>query len=81
MSRKSIIITFIISFIISYLFVGYVFNAMFVGIKWVEDITIWMKLREYYIRPLFNNTILATLLSTFITFIINVIFRNRKKLK
>lgn len=80
MSKKSIIITFIISFIVSYLIVGYVFNSMFVGIKWVEDATIWMKLREYYIRPFFNNIILSILLSRFITFIIIILFKTHKKI-
>lgn len=81
MSKKSIILTFIISFIISYLIVGYVFNGMFVAIKWVEDVTIWMKLKEFYIRPIFNNIILSTIVSTIITFITNLLFKNHKKFK
>lgn len=44
-----ILITFIVSFVIAYLIVGYVNNGMFVRIHWVEDITIWRKMRWYYI--------------------------------
>jgi hypothetical protein len=68
---KKVIITFIISFIVSYLIVGYAVNSMFVGIKWIEDITIWGKLREYYVRTASSNILPALILSIISTCIIN----------
>lgn len=64
-----VIITFLISFIIAYLIVGYVKNGMFVGIKWDENATLLDKLREYYVRTAFTNII-----PTFIIAIIPTIY-------
>ncbi|MNM50357.1 hypothetical protein [Clostridium intestinale] len=68
---KKVIITFIISFIVSYLIVGYAANSMFVGIKWVENITIWGKLKEYYVRTASFNIVPTLILSIIATCIIN----------
>jgi len=71
-----VIITFIISFIIAYLIVGYVANNLFAQIHWVEDVTIWDKLREYYIR-----TASVNIIPTFIVAIISTSSINRIKNK
>lgn len=68
---KKVIITFIISFIVSYLIVGYAANSMFVGIKWVENITIWDKLKWYYIFTAPSNILPTLILSIISTCIIN----------
>ena len=70
---SKVIITFIISFVIAYLIVGYVIHGMFVGIKWVEDITIWGKLREYYIRTASVNIIPTFIIAIMSTGIISII--------
>lgn len=66
---KKVVITFIISFIVSYLIVGYVKNGT--AIKWVEDITIWGKLRWYYILTASSNILPSVILSIISTCIIN----------
>lgn len=71
-----VIITFIISFIIAYFFVGYVINTMFVAIHWIEDVTILDKLREYYIRTFSINIMPAFTIATISTIIISS--RNEK---
>lgn len=64
MSKSAkVIITFIVSFLIAYLIVGYVLNAMFVAIDWVEGATIWSKLREYYVRNAGRNFIPALVIA------------------
>ncbi len=68
---KKVIITFIISFIVSYLIVGYAANSMFVGIKWIENITIWDKLKWYYIFTAHINILPTLILSIIATCIIN----------
>lgn len=60
------IITFILYIIIAYLIVGFLKNGFLVGIKWVEDVTILDKLREYYIRTAVSNIIPTLILSVII---------------
>jgi fumarate reductase subunit D len=62
------IIIFIISFIISYLIVGYVANAVFAQIHWVEGATVWDKFIEYYIRTASINAIPTFILAIIIEF-------------
>ncbi|WP_238886221.1 hypothetical protein [Clostridium sp. YIM B02551] len=65
-----VIVTFISSLLCTYLIVGYVKSTVFAAIHWVEGVTIWDKLREYYVRTFNQNIIpsiiLAVLLTTFI---------------
>lgn len=79
MKTKKVIITFIVSFIVSYLIVGYVKNGMFVGIKWDEDITIWDKLREYYIRTASTNILPSGILASIATCIINYHYKQARE--
>lgn len=68
--RIKVFITFIISFVIAYLIVGYIKNGMFVGIKWEESVTIWDKLKEYYVRTASTNIIITLIISIIPTLII-----------
>jgi len=65
------IIFFIVIFVVSYFIVGYVWNEMFVAIDWIDDVTIWQKLREYYIRSFAGNVFPTLILSIFLTYIIS----------
>lgn len=70
------ILTFTAWFAISYLIVGYVTNALFVEVHWIEGATVWDKFREYYIRNFPSNIIPALIMSIIAVSI--VIYRNRK---
>jgi len=65
--KNIIIFIFIIMFCISYMIVGYVLNEMFVVIDWVDDVTIWQKLREYYTRNMSRNFFPSILLAALLT--------------
>ncbi|ERK28819.1 hypothetical protein [Clostridium intestinale] len=65
------IVTFIITFIVVYIIVGYVLNGMFVGFKWNEGVSIWVKLKEYYVRNMPRNVLPTLVISIIITAIIN----------
>ena len=65
-------ITFIISFVIAYLIGGYLKNTMFVSIHWVEDVTVYDKLREYYIRTASSNVILSFIIAMIPTAIVGL---------
>jgi putative effector of murein hydrolase LrgA (UPF0299 family) len=67
-----VIITCIVSFIIAYLVVGYVKNGMLVGIRWVENVTIWDKLREYYIRTASTNIIPTFIIAIILTTVVGL---------
>ncbi|GFZ32968.1 hypothetical protein CSC2_34940 [Clostridium zeae] len=56
-----IFLTFIITFLISYLIVGYIANNVFAQIHWDESATFLDKLKEYYIRT-FSINIIPTLI-------------------
>jgi len=51
--------------------VGYVLNGMFVGFKWDEGVSIWVKLKEYYVRNMPRNVLPTLVISIIITAIIN----------
>lgn len=70
---KKLAIIFTVSFIVGYLIVGYIINTMFVEIDWVENVTIWHKLKEYYIRTFFQNIIPALIIAGISTVIFNLI--------
>ena len=67
--NKKVILTFIIYFIISYLFIGYLNSNLFVAIHWVEDVTLTDKLREFYVRTFVDNISLALPISLILTYI------------
>lgn len=60
--KKKIIICASV-FVITYLVVGYIRNEVFVAIDWVDNVTIWQRLNEYYIRTFFGNLIITSILS------------------
>jgi hypothetical protein len=57
------ILTFLISFFVTYLIVGYIANNVFAHIRWSENATALDKLREYYIRTFPVNFIPALILA------------------
>ena len=67
------IITFTFYIGISYLIVGVLKNGFLVGIKWVEDVTILDKLREYYVRMAVSNIIPTLILAVIIASLVKVI--------
>ena len=72
-------ITFIVSFIIAYLIVGYLKNTMFVRIHWVEDVTIYDKAREYYIRTASNNIMPSFIIAMIPTAIVGLCKENQNE--
>lgn len=72
--KKKIIICSIV-LVITYLVVGYIRNEVFVAIDWVDNVTIWQRLNEYYIRTFFGNLLITSILS-FIP--ISLLIRNKK---
>jgi len=66
-------ITFIVTFIISYLFFGYFKSNMGVSIHWIPEVTIWDKFREYYIRTFYINIFPSIIMAIFLTSIISII--------
>jgi len=72
---KNKIITFVVSFVLAFFIVGYVWNTVFVSIHWVEDATIWDKFREYYVRTFFSNIIPAMIIAAVPTAIVGLINR------
>ncbi|MDD7794144.1 hypothetical protein [Clostridium sp. 'White wine YQ'] len=74
-----VIITFISSLIITYLIVGYVKSTVFAAIHWIEGVTIWDKLREYYIRTFDQNIIPAIILAVLLTAFIMYVGRKRNR--
>jgi hypothetical protein len=67
------IVIFITSFIISCLIGGYVANAVFAQIHWVEGATAWDKFREYHVRTAPSNAIPTFILAIISTSIISSI--------
>lgn len=72
---EKVIITFIISFLISYIIFGYLKSNFAVAIHWVPEATMWDKLREYYIRTFSFNILPATLMAIVATFVIRHVKR------
>jgi hypothetical protein len=77
--KTKVIITFILSFIITFFIVGYVKYAMFVAIDWVEGVTIWNKLNWYYGYNFISNFFPALFLAIIITSIYYLLFRKKVK--
>ena len=75
--NKKIIITFIISFIIAFFVVGYAKSNIGVAICWVENVTIWDKFEEYYIRTFSLNLIPAFIIASISSIIVYRINRNK----
>lgn len=67
--KKKLMYVFLISFMVGYMIVGYVINTMFIHIDWVENVTIWQKLKEYYIRTFFQNLIPTSIIAGIVTLI------------
>lgn len=67
--NKKVILTFIISLIISYLIIGYLSSNLFVNIHWIESVSLYDKLREYYIRTFLSNISFALPISLIISYI------------
>lgn len=49
------VITFGVFFMLAFFLVGYVKNNFGVTIDWVDDVTIWDKLRWYYVSTFYSN--------------------------
>jgi hypothetical protein len=63
MNKKAkVIITFIISFCIAFLIVGYFSNIFTVKIHWITSVTAWMK-AEYYFKVYSVNALIAALIA------------------
>lgn len=75
--NKKIITTFIISFIIAFFVVGYAKSNIGVAICWVEDVTIWDKFEEYYIRTFSLNLIPAFIIASISSIIAYRINKNK----
>lgn len=67
--NKKTILTFIISLIFSYLIIGYLASNLFVSIHWIENVTLYDKLREYYIRTFLYNISFSLPISLIISYI------------
>ncbi|MBL4931219.1 hypothetical protein [Clostridium paridis] len=72
-----VIVTFISSLLCTYLIVGYVKSTVFAAIHWVEGVTIWDKLREYYVRTFNQNIIPSIILAVLLTAFIMLIRRKK----
>jgi hypothetical protein len=59
------LILYLVMFIISYLLIGYFINEFMVSISWVKEVTIWQKLKVYYITSLPAN-IIPTIIMTYL---------------
>jgi len=78
MNKKKTILIFIISFIFAFIIVGYVRNTLFVLIDWIDDVTIWQKLNEYYVRTFFSNIIPSFIIAIVSTFLISMSYLMRE---
>lgn len=76
-NKKSIAI-FTISFIVAFFIVGYILSASIVEIHWVEDATIWNKFREYYVRNIFSNIVISSIIAGISTIGFNLIGRKKQ---
>lgn len=82
MNKKlKVILVFVVSFIVAYLIVGYYKNAVCTSIHWIEGVTIWGKLREYYIRTFFENLPYALVLALIPTLITAITTFHKKAVK
>ena len=77
--KTKILITFILSFVITYLIVGYYKNTMLVRIDWVKDVTIWNKLAWYYGYTFLSNLFPSLFLSIIITSIYYLVAKKKGK--
>jgi len=59
--------------------VGYVLNEMLVTIDWIDDVTIWQKLQEYYIRNMSRNFFPAIILAALLTATVSKIIKIKRK--
>ena len=80
MNKKTkVLITFILSFVITFIIVVYIKNTVFARIDWVKDVTIWGKLHWYYVYTFWANFFPALFLSIIITFVYYLLGRNKVK--
>ena len=74
-NNLDLFIKFTISFIISFIMVGYVKNGFMVEIDWVAGATIWSKLKWYYVYNFISNLYPSLILSIISVFIYSLVTR------
>ena len=74
-NNLNLLIKFTISYIISFIMVGYVKNGFMVRICWVTDATIWSKLKWYYVYNFIPNLFPSLILSIICVFIYSLATR------
>lgn len=74
-----VFVTFIIFFIIIYLVGSYIAHGIIGQVHWTEGVTIWDKLREYYIRTAPYNIKPVLVITLIITACITIIRESKGK--
>ena len=76
--HKPILAFFGASLLASYLVVGYFTNTMLIAIDWVETVTIWHKVYQYYIVTFTYNIIPTLILSVVAPLLFALLWRKHR---